>query len=84
MSKHQTSLSLENEQTDAGRDGRMHFARSNSQVQTGTDKKIFIFSFELTTSRIGNLTRLIHTLLYICVMTIDILWETFVFQQGYL
>ena len=32
------------------------------------DRGIFIFSVQLTTSRIGNLTRLIHTLLY--VMTI--------------
>ena len=32
------------------------------------DKGIFIFPVQLTTSRIGNLTRLIHTLLY--VMTI--------------
>ena len=29
------------------------------------DRGIFIFSVQLTTSRIGNLTRLIHTLLYI-------------------
>ena len=32
------------------------------------DRGIFIFLVQLTTSRIGNLTRLIHTLLY--VMTI--------------
>ena len=32
------------------------------------DRGIFIFPVQLTTSRIGNLTRLIHTLLY--VMTI--------------
>ena len=30
------------------------------------DREIFIFSFQLTTSRIGNLTRLIHGLA-ICV-----------------
>ena len=35
---------------------------------THGDKGIFIFPVQLTTSRIGNLTRLIHTLLY--VMTI--------------
>ena len=29
------------------------------------DKKIFIFPAQLTTSRIDNLTRLIHTLLYV-------------------
>ena len=32
------------------------------------DRGMFIFPVQLTTSRIGNLTRLIHTLLY--VMTI--------------
>ena len=32
------------------------------------DREIFIFPVQLTTNRIGNLTRLIHTLLY--VMTI--------------
>ena len=35
---------------------------------THGDRGIFIFPVQLTTSRIGNLTRLIHTLLY--VMTI--------------
>ena len=35
---------------------------------THGDRGIFIFSVQLTTIRIGNLTRLIHTLLY--VMTI--------------
>ena len=33
---------------------------------TNTDRGIFIFPVQLTTSRIGNLTRLIHTLA-ICV-----------------
>ena len=51
------SLSLENEQADAGPDGRTHLARPNSQARTGTDRKIFIFSVQLTTSRIGSLTR---------------------------
>ena len=36
--------------------------------QTDGDRGMFIFPVQLTTSRIGNLTRLIHTLLY--VMTI--------------
>ena len=35
---------------------------------THGDRGIFIFPVQLTTSRIGNLTRLIHTLLY--MMTI--------------
>ena len=51
------SLRFKNEQADAERDGRTRVAKPNSQARTGT------------TSRIGNLTRLVHTLLY--VMTID-------------
>ena len=40
---------------------------------------IFIFPVELTTSRIGNLTRLIHTLLYlVCDMTI----HTYIHRMG--
>ena len=37
------------------------------------DREIFIFPVQLTTNRIGNLTRLIHTLLY--VMTIHTIVE---------
>ena len=55
------SLSKENGQTDAGRDGRTCLSRSNSQARTGTWKK---FPFPLTPNRIGHLTRLICTLLY--------------------
>ena len=46
-----------------GRDGRTRLARPNWET--------IIFPVQLTTSRIGNLTRLIHTLLHI---TGD--WET--------
>ena len=60
-------MSLENEQAEAGRDGRTRLARPNSQARTGIDREIFILHVQLTTSRIGNLTRLIHhALLYIC------------------
>ena len=38
------------------------------------DREIIIFPFQLTTSRIGNLTRLIYTLLY--VMTIDVKYRS--------
>ena len=62
-------LSVENEQAGAGRDGRTRLERSYSQARTGADRETFIFPVQLTTSKIiGNLTRLIHTLLY--VMTI--------------
>ena len=59
------SLSVENnKQDEAVRDGQTHLARPNYQAQTGTDRKIFIFSVQLTTSRIlGKFTRSIHTLL---------------------
>ena len=67
------SLSVENEQADAGRDGRTRLARPNSQARTGTGKYSF-FPVQLTTSRIGNLTRLIYTLLY--VMTIHTYMHT--------
>ena len=52
---------MENERAD-GRDGRTCLAKSNSQARTGTGNNIF--PAHRTTSRIGNLTRLIHTLLY--------------------
>ena len=54
-------LSMENEQDDAGRDGRTCLAIPNCQARTGT-REIFIFPVQLTTSRIGNLTPLILTL----------------------
>ena len=55
------SLSVENERTDAGWDGRTRLARPNFQARTGTEKNIF--PVELNTSRNGNLTRPIHNLL---------------------
>ena len=63
----QPELSIENEQADAERDGRTLLARLNSQARTGTGKYLF-FCVQLIRTRIGNLTRLIHILLY--VMTI--------------
>ena len=62
-SKHQIQPEYGDEQADAGRDGRTHLGRSNSQARTGTGE-IFIFPVQLTTSRIVNLTRLIPNLLY--------------------
>ena len=41
---------------------------SNNTFYCDGDRGMFIFPVQLTTSRIGNLTRLIHTLLH--VMTI--------------
>ena len=55
-------------QADAGRDCRTRLAKPNSQARTRTGKKTFS-QVQLTTSRIGNLTRLILTLAN--VMTIE-------------
>ena len=51
------------EQADAGRNCRTRLAVPNSQARTRT----VIFAVQLTTSRIGNLTRMIHTTLAIYV-----------------
>ena len=56
------SLRVEHEQADAGRYAQARLASPNSQARTGTGK------YQMTTSRIDNVSRLIHTLLY--VMTI--------------
>ena len=48
--------------------GRLNPSRETKFSGTHGDRGIFIFPVQMTTSRIGNLTRLIHTLLY--VMTI--------------
>ena len=43
-------------------------AESVSRDQILGDRGILIFPVQLTTSRIGNLTRLIHTLLYVMII----------------
>ena len=60
--KHQIQSEYGDEQADAGRDCRIRHARPNSNV----DREMLIFLVQLTTCRIGNLTRLILTLA-ICV-----------------
>ena len=67
VSKPQIQLGYEDEQADAGRDCQTRLAISNSQARTRTGKKTF-FPVQLTASRIGILTRLIHTL-PVCVTT---------------
>ena len=66
LKEHQIDPGYGDEQADTGRDSRTRLARPNSQAQTNTDGEIFILSVQLTTSRIGNLSWLIHTL-SICV-----------------
>ena len=66
VSKHQIQPEYGDEQADAGQDCRTRLARPNSQ--SNGDREIFILSVQLTTSRIGNLTRL--SILLPHVMTI--------------
>ena len=61
VSKHQRQPGYGDGQADAGRDCRTRLARPNYQARTRTGKYSF-FPVQLTTSRIDNLTRLIHTL----------------------
>ena len=56
---------MENEQADAGRDGR-NLSREIKISDTNGDREILIFPVQLTTSRSGNLTRLIHYMLAVC------------------
>ena len=62
VSKHQIQPEYGDEQADAVQDCRNRLARPNYQARANGDRGIFIFPVQLTTSRIGNLTRLIHTL----------------------
>ena len=59
--------------------GRLNPSRETKFPGTHGDRGILIFPVQLTTSRIGNLTRLIHTLLY--VMTVHTL--TLIAMQGH-
>ena len=43
--------------------GRPNLSRETGFSAPNGDKEIFIFPVQLTTSRIDNLTRLIHTLI---------------------
>ena len=54
------SLSVETERADAGQDGRTRMAKSNSQARAETGEKL-MFPVQLTTNRVGNLTRFVYT-----------------------
>ena len=56
--------------------GGLNSCRETKFSGTHGDRGILFFPVQLTTSRIGNLARLIHTLLY--VMTIHIYIHTYV------
>ena len=60
ISKHQIQPKYGDDQADGGRDCQTRLERPNSQTRTGTEKEKI--PVQLTTSRPGNLTRLIHTL----------------------
>ena len=61
VNKHQIQPEYGDEhQADAGRDGRNPSRETKFSGANG-DRKVFIFPVQLTTSRIGNLTGLIHT-----------------------
>ena len=57
---------MENEQADTRREGQ-NPSRETKFSGANEDREIFIFPVQLTTSRIGNLTRLMHIYIYMCV-----------------
>ena len=56
-----------------GTEQRLNPSRETKFSGTYGDRGIFIFPVQLTTSRIGNLTRLTHTLLYVMTIQYSIL-----------
>ena len=58
------------------RDGTAEPVSRDQILRRERDREVFIFPVQLTTSRIGNLTRLIHTLLY--AMTIHAYIHTYI------
>ena len=66
VSKHQTQPEYGDEQAGSGRNCLPNPSRKTKFSGANADREMFIFPRQLTTSRIGNLTRLIHTLA-ICV-----------------
>ena len=64
VSKHQIQPEYGDEQAGAGWDPNP--SRETKFSGANADREIFIFPVQLTTSRVGNLTRLIH-ILAICV-----------------
>ena len=65
LSKHHIQPEYGDKQADVGRD-LSNPSRKTKFSGANTDKEILTFPVQLTTSRIGSLTRLIHTLA-ICV-----------------
>ena len=65
VSKHQIQPEYGDEQADAGRDSLPNPSRETKFTGANGDREAFIFPVQLTTNRIGNLTRLILTLPYV-------------------
>ena len=62
LSKHQIQHEYGDEQADAGRELLNPSREGKLPEDANGGKEMFTFPVQLTTSRIGNLTRLIHTL----------------------
>ena len=62
---------MENEQADAR-------ARETKFSGTNGDREMSILPAQLTTSRISNLTRLIHTLLYVMTIHDGMIYDKYV------
>ena len=60
-SKHHIQPEYGDEQADAGRDCRTRLEKTRFSGANG-DRELFIFPVQLTTIKIGNLTRLVLTL----------------------
>ena len=63
---------MENEQADAGRD----LSRETKFSGAYGDRGIFIFPVQLSTSRTGNITRFINTLLYVITIHTNPVWPS--------
>ena len=60
---------MENEQADAGRDGIiLNPSRDTKFSGAYEDRGIIIFPVQLTTRRVGNHTRLVHSLIYVMTL----------------
>ena len=61
--------------------GHANPSRKTKVSGANRDREMLIFPVQLTTSRIGNLTRLIHTLIY--GMAIDTFVHTYIHIRGF-
>ena len=74
VSKHRIQPEYGDEQADAGRDFRNRLAKTNFSG-ANADRELFMFPVQLTTCRIGNLTRLIHTLACVTIHYCTVVWN---------